>query len=62
MMKCPLCSGSGEITPPKESGKNMQAKVDLAVMLTGMGYSRREVMALMGYKSPRMIQYLLKRK
>jgi hypothetical protein len=49
------------ISPPSLKQKNMKEKSIMAKKLKSDGYSFREIMKLMGYKSPRSIQLLLKK-
>jgi len=56
---CPMCSGSGVITPPRNAQKMMDKKRIAAQLLKDEGYSIREIMRLLHYKSPRSVQVLL---
>ncbi len=56
---CPTCHGTGNIKAPNLHGKNMDLKKSVARKLKVDGYSIREIMLIMGYKSPRSIQDLL---
>ena len=49
-MKCPLCNGSG-ITEPQQK-RTAEEKRKLAVKMRGLGFSFREIMNALGYKSP----------
>lgn len=53
-MICPLCSGIGNIVPPKE--RTTQAKKVMVESLHNAGYGIRETQRLVGYKSPRSVQ------
>lgn len=56
--KCPLCGGSGTLVKPAHLN-NVKIKQDCALMLIENGYSYRQIMTLLGYKSPRSIQLLI---
>jgi hypothetical protein len=58
-MKCPLCEGVGEITP--FNTMKIEKKIVLAKTLNDNGLSIRDIMKIMGYKSPRSIQIMLKK-
>lgn len=58
-IKCPMCKGCGEINPPHLKQKIIKEKVKAAKSLKNSGYSIREIMRIMNYKSPRSIQDLL---
>lgn len=59
-IKCPICLGKGEVQKPS---KNVEARKrrqsDVANTLRAEGYTIREIMALMNYKSPNSIAILL---
>lgn len=55
-----MCSGTGKI-PVFKTAKNY-TKVILAHALRKDGHSIRDIMKLMGYKSPRSVQYLLEQR
>lgn len=57
-MICPICKGRGEITPPRRKG-TPDNRV-MAGLLRKEGYSIREIMRFLNYKSPRSVQELLK--
>ena len=58
---CPICNGSGKIVAPNKMPDNAQAeRADIAKRLRERGYSIREIMRLMNYKSPLSITLLLK--
>jgi C4-type Zn-finger protein len=60
-MKCPICKGSGEIP---DSRKRVPKAIDNAIMsglLRDAGYSIREIMKFLGYKSPRSVALCLER-
>lgn len=60
---CPICKGTGSI---KKSFSNFEKKTEIAdkhsiaYMLRESGYSIREIMKFLGYKSPNTIQSILK--
>ncbi len=56
-MKCPICKGSGVIPFHKSISK--EAKIVLAKQLKNDGNSIREIMQILGYKSPKSVQDLL---
>lgn len=56
---CPVCEGEGKIEAPSLKQKMMEEKRKIAKSLQDQKYSIREIMRLMGYKSPRSIQQLL---
>jgi hypothetical protein len=59
-IKCPICGGSGTITAPQNIPKDLlKERVRVAKTLKEGGYSIREIMQIMNYKSPRSIQILL---
>lgn len=60
-IKCPVCSGNGELTAPKNNTESRKRrKTIIAKKLREEGYTIREIMALMGYKSTTSVQLLLK--
>jgi hypothetical protein len=54
-------SNCAELKPPHFKQKKMTEKADRAKCLVDKGYSIRETMRIMGYKSPKSIQDLLKK-
>jgi len=48
-----------KIPPPNLKQKNISEKSEIAKQLKNKGYSIREIMKILGYKSPRSIQVLL---
>ncbi len=54
-----MCKGCGEIEAPSLSQKIMVEKKSTAIALRSQGYSIREIMKLMKYKSPRSVTDLL---
>lgn len=61
-IKCPICKGEGEINAPSLRHKRMAAKTVIAQNLKDEGYSFREIMRIMGYKSTRSVGVLLETK
>lgn len=59
-IECPVCLGWGELDAPKPD-KQMSDKVKAAKALKKAGFSFREIMKLMDYKSPRSVSYLLEK-
>lgn len=58
--KCPVCKGKGELEKPKSTIKARQRRrSDIANKLRSEGYTIREIMALMGYRSPNSVAILL---
>lgn len=60
-IKCPMCEGCGEINAPLFRQKLMKEKEATAKRMRSEGYSIREIMKAMGYKSTRSIDKLLNR-
>ena len=61
MKKCPVCNGKGEIKPPKEYGFYVPTNRIMAELLRNEGYSIREIMTFLKYKSPHSVQRLFKK-
>ena len=59
-IECPLCEGTGLVV--KWALIKNTAKIRIAHALRDEGYSHREIMKMMGYKSPRSISVLLEQK
>ncbi len=58
---CPICGGTGKIEPPNHKEVDMiEVKKDMAIKLHSKGYSYRQIMKALGYKSTRSISLLLK--
>lgn len=59
-----MCQGSGKISlqQPHLKGKVMESKQLAAKTLQQQGYSIREIMKALNYKSPRSVQNLLQEK
>jgi hypothetical protein len=61
-IKCPTCKGKGELEKPKSTiPARQRRRSDIANKLRSEGYTIREIMALMGYKSTTSVQLLLKK-
>lgn len=59
-VKCPVCKGSGEVLRANNTIKSRQRRrSDIANKLRSEGYTIREIMALMGYKSTNSVAILL---
>ncbi len=58
-MKCPYCGGVGEIEAPEFKNKMLEEKRLAALTLREQGYSIREIMRIMKYKSPRSVHILI---
>lgn len=59
-MKCPTCKGHGEVEKPGNTiVARQRRRKDIAQKLRSEGYSIREIMALMGYKSTNSVSVLL---
>jgi hypothetical protein len=60
-IQCPVCKGNGHLKKP---GLKIEARIrrrkDIAHKLRSEGYTIREIMALMGYKSTNSVAVLLK--
>lgn len=60
-MKCICCNGTGTMDEPNHKEVDMiEVKKEMAVKLHSKGYSYRQIMKALGYKSVRSISYLLK--
>lgn len=58
--KCPVCKGVGSLPKPKQTIESRQRRrSDIANKLRGEGYTIREIMSLMGYKSTNSVAILL---
>lgn len=58
-MTCPVCNGTGELEKPHTT---ISGEPDVRAMvktLRDAGYSIRQIMKLIGYKSPQSIQKIL---
>lgn len=57
---CPICNGTGEYEQPHKMSIDMaEVKGRIARELHGKGYSIRQIMKALGYKSPRSIQLFI---
>jgi SOS-response transcriptional repressor LexA len=59
-IKCPMCEGCGEIDKPHFKQKKMDFKTATAKRMKKQGFSIREIMVAMNYKSPRSVDKLIK--
>lgn len=60
-IKCPTCAGVGIIDQPGLTlASRIKRRTKIAKDLRKEGYSIREIMALMGYKSTNSVAILLK--
>lgn len=59
-MQCPACKGSGELPINPRIRPDMEAKRIAAKALQSAGYSVRQIMRILNYKSPRSVAVLLK--
>ncbi len=57
-MKCPICKGKGELEKPKHQEVNNKI---MANLLYKEGYSMRQIMRFLDYKSPDSVLKLLKK-
>lgn len=57
MIECPMCKGEGEL--PTHKALTKKDKVAMAKLLKKQGYSIRQTMKIMGYKSSRSVWRLL---
>jgi hypothetical protein len=59
---CPLCLGTGSFEMPYRIKKDdLEVKKYLANHMRDKGYSIRQIMRVLGYKSPLSISLLLKK-
>lgn len=56
---CPICNGSGELPSPYHREITAKDKGEIAKILKEKGYSIRQIMLFLKYKSPRSITRLL---
>lgn len=62
-IKCPICKGHGEVDGPANAvAARQRRQSDVAKKLKSEGYTVREIMALMGYKSTNSVSVLINRK
>jgi hypothetical protein len=56
--KCPVCKGSGKVSEPgNDKAAKFKRKSEAVNKLVNDGYSYREIMALMGFKSTSHVSY-----
>jgi len=61
-INCPVCNGCGMLEPPKKKSNSViEQKIIIVKKLKENGYSVREIMKIMNYKSPQAVSYLLKK-
>jgi hypothetical protein len=60
-IQCPVCKGSGELIAPHTRHKTIDNTI-MAKLLRDAGYSYRDIMKFLGYKSPRSVALCLQRK
>ena len=60
-LNLPIVNNCADLKPPHFKQKKMTEKAEKAKHLQAIGYSIREIMRIMNYKSPRSVQVLLKR-
>jgi len=58
---CICCNGTGKISAPSRKTKELDIKAMMAKKLLAEGYSFRKAAEVLGYKSPRSIQTLIKK-
>jgi len=58
-VKCLFCKGTGELESPRDIAL-IEIKVEVAKGLRKEGYSIRQIMKIMNYKSPSAVTHLLK--
>lgn len=62
-MVCPTCHGTGDIGEPKHKEINtLNLKKELANRLHKQGFSMRQIMRALNYKSVRSVHLLIKGK
>lgn len=60
---CPICKGIGRLESPFSKKKSeARDKHSIALMLREEGYSIRQIMRFLDYKSPNTVQEILKDK
>jgi len=55
-IECPICFGSGKISPPKK--KFSDNRKEMAGVLLDNGYGVREIQRFLQYKSPRSVSVI----
>ena len=60
---CPVCLGTGLFEHPSHiKDDDVKIKEHLAIYLSDKGYSIRQIMRVLNYKSPRSISLLINKK
>lgn len=60
---CPICKGKGALPEPMNANETNEITNKVAAhLLREEGYSIREIMRFLGYKSPRSVAILLEQK
>lgn len=59
-ISCPICEGTGKLKAPKD--KRAPTNRIMAELLKEQGYTIRQIMEFLKYKSPRSVTYLLDKK
>lgn len=63
MINCPICKGTGKLEEyPVHKSKRPPETNEVAKILQAEGYSIRQIMRILNYKSPRSVQILLDKK
>lgn len=57
---CPICKGAGQVPAPLKRNRIIENTV-VAQLLHREGYSQRDIMRFLGYKSPRSVSLCLAR-
>lgn len=58
-MICPICKGKKTIEDPIDYKENAKLMAKIAKDLIKLGFSYRQTMEIMGYKSPATIQHFV---
>lgn len=58
-MACPVCKGKGRIKSPQRKMGETEIKERAVIILRKAGFSFREIMTFVGYKSPHSISKIL---
>lgn len=61
-MKCPVCKGTGVVNPKHNEIDTVQQKKEFGLFLHKQGFSYRQIMRALGYKSVRSVHLLIKGK
>lgn len=61
MIKCPVCKGLGEIEKPRHDKDFQKTRERMVFVLHKEGFSIREIMRLLEYKSPRSVHQIIKK-